>query len=70
LEVQNNVGADQWSNFLWNQQKNIEKKSNLEIIFYGFPREKKYIWANSRKDGLVHSRYNIVYLIIMFFLFQ
>jgi hypothetical protein len=29
--------------------------SNLDIMFCGFPREKKHILANSRKDGLVHS---------------
>jgi hypothetical protein len=37
---------------------------------YGFPREKKYIEANSRKDGFVHLGYNIAYPIIMFFLFM
>jgi hypothetical protein len=51
------MGANQWNKFLWNEQKNTEKKSNLEIIFYGFLKGKKYIWANSRKDGLVHSGY-------------
>jgi len=34
---------------------------------YGFPKEKKHIWENSRKDGLVHSGYNIAYPIILFF---
>jgi hypothetical protein len=29
--------------------ENTEK--NLEIISYGFPKEKKHIWPNSRKDG-------------------
>jgi hypothetical protein len=28
-------------------RKNILKSSNLEIMSYGFPREKKHIWANS-----------------------
>jgi len=42
------------------------KSYNLEIMFYGFPKEKKHIWANSRKDGLVHSGYHIAYLIILF----
>jgi len=35
-------------------RKILRKSSNLEIMFSGFPREKKHIWANSRKDGLVH----------------
>jgi hypothetical protein len=26
LEVQKDVGANQWNRFLWNQQKNTEKK--------------------------------------------
>jgi hypothetical protein len=42
--------------------KNIHSiSSNLEIIFSGFPKEKKHIWENIRKDGLAHSRYNITY---------
>jgi hypothetical protein len=49
-------------------KKKIEKKSNLEILCYGFPKEKKHIWENSRKDDLVHSWYNIAYLIILLFL--
>jgi hypothetical protein len=49
--------------------KILRRSSNLEILFYGFPREKKHILANSKKDGLVHSRYNIFYPIILFFLF-
>jgi hypothetical protein len=40
----------------------------LEIMYYGFPKEKKHMWANSRKDGLVHSGYSIVYPIILLFL--
>ncbi len=28
--------------------------SNLDITLRGFPREKRHIWANLRKDGLVH----------------
>jgi hypothetical protein len=27
----------------------LRKKFNLEIMSYGFPKEKKHIWANSRK---------------------
>jgi hypothetical protein len=50
--------------------KNTQKKKfNLEIMFYGFPKKKKHIWANSRKDDLAHLRYNIVYPITLFFLF-
>jgi hypothetical protein len=49
-------------------KKKLKKNSNLDIMFYGFPKEKKHIWANSRKDGLVHLRYNIAYLIIILFL--
>jgi hypothetical protein len=37
-------------------------------VFCGFPKEKKHTWANLRKDGLVHSSYNIVYPILLFFL--
>jgi hypothetical protein len=40
----------------------------LEIIFFGFPKEKILIWANSRKDGLDHLRYNIAYATTQFFL--
>jgi hypothetical protein len=50
-------------------RKILRRSSNFEIMFYGFPREKNHIWANSKKDGLVHSKYNIVYPIILFFLF-
>jgi hypothetical protein len=32
----------------------LKISSNLDIIFYGFLREKRYILANSRKDGLAH----------------
>ncbi len=32
-----------------------------------FPKWEKHIWANSRKDGLAHSRYNIVYPTTQFF---
>jgi hypothetical protein len=46
------------------------RSSNLEILFCGFPREKIHIWANSRKDGLAHSRYNIAYPITQNFLFM
>jgi hypothetical protein len=41
----------------------------LGIMSYGYPKEKKHIWENSRKDGLVHLGYSISYPIILFFLF-
>jgi len=50
-------------------KKILIKNFNLEITSYGFPKEKKHIRANSRKNGLVHSRYGIAYPIILFFLF-
>jgi len=50
-------------------RKTLKKNSNLEIMFYGFPREKRHIWVDSKKDGLVHSRYIIAYPIILLFLF-
>jgi hypothetical protein len=50
-------------------KKNIKKGSNLEIMFCGFPREKKHTWASSRKDGSVHLGYNITYPIILLLLF-
>jgi len=56
-------------NFYGVNRKILRRSSNLEIMSYGFLKEKKDIWANSRKDGLVHLRYSIAYLIILFFLF-
>ncbi len=50
-------------------KKILRRSSNLEIMFYGFPKEKKHVYVNSRKDGLVHSMYNIAYPIMVFFLF-
>jgi hypothetical protein len=48
---------------------NTQRKSfNLEIIFFGFPKEKKHIWANSRKDCLDHLGYSIAYATTQFFL--
>jgi hypothetical protein len=47
-------------------RKILRRSSNLEIMFYGFLKVKKHIWANSRRDGLVHSGYNTVYPIIFF----
>jgi hypothetical protein len=54
------------TNFHGVNRKILRRSSNLDIMSYGFPKEKKHIWANSRKDGLVHSGYNIVYPIILF----
>jgi hypothetical protein len=50
-------------------KKTQRRSFNLEIMFYGFLKEKNYTWTNSRKNGLVHSRYINAYLIILFFLF-
>jgi hypothetical protein len=47
--------------------ESIEK--HKEEISIWFLKQKKTTWANSRKDGLVHSKYNIIYQIISFFLF-
>jgi hypothetical protein len=47
-------------------RKILKRSYNLEIMSYGFPKEKKHIWADSRKYGLVHSRYSIVFRIILF----
>jgi hypothetical protein len=30
-------------------------------MFFSFPREKKHIWENLRKDGLDHLGYNIAH---------
>jgi hypothetical protein len=56
------------ANFCGVNRKILKRNSNLEIMSYGFTKEKKHIWENSRKDVLVHLRYNIAYPII-FFLF-
>jgi hypothetical protein len=37
-------------------KKNIEKKFQFGNYVLWFPKGKKHIWENSRKDGLVHSR--------------
>jgi hypothetical protein len=57
------------TNFCGVDRKTHRRNFNLEIMFYGFPREKRHTWANSKKVGLVHSRYSIAYPIILFFLF-
>ncbi len=46
-------------------RKILRRSSNLEIMSCSFPNEKKHIWANSRKDGLVHVGYNIPYPILV-----
>jgi len=56
------------ANFCGVNRKILRRNFNLEIMSYGFAKEKKYIWANSRKKSLVHSGYNIVYPIILVFL--
>jgi hypothetical protein len=49
--------------------KNTQRRSfNLEIMFYGFPREKILIWANSKIDGLAHLGCNIAYPTTQFLL--
>jgi hypothetical protein len=40
--------------YFYGVNRKILISSNLEIMFYGFPKEKKNIWANSKNDGLVH----------------
>jgi hypothetical protein len=50
-------------------KKLLRKNSHLEIMSYSFSKEKKHIWENLRKYGLVYSMYNITYPIILFFLF-
>jgi hypothetical protein len=57
------------ANFHGIDKKTLRRSSNLEIMSYGFPKEKNNIWANSRKYGLVHLRYNIASPIILFLLF-
>jgi hypothetical protein len=49
--------------------RKILRKVPIGDYVLWFPKGKKQIWANSRKDGLVHSGYNFAYLIILFFLF-
>jgi hypothetical protein len=43
--------------------RNTQRSFTLEIMFFGFPREKRHIWANSKKDGLNRLRYNIAHSI-------
>jgi hypothetical protein len=38
LEAQNNVGTNQWSKFLWSQQKHIEKKFQFGDYVLWFPK--------------------------------
>ncbi len=51
------------TNFYGVNKKILRRSSNLVIMFYGFPKGEKHIWANSKKDGLVHSRCNNAYLL-------
>jgi hypothetical protein len=57
------------TNFYGVNKKTQRRSFNLEIMFYGFPREKIHTWVNSRKDGLVHLGYSITYQIILLLLF-
>jgi len=57
------------ANFYGVNRKILKRSSNLENMFFGFPREKKQIWANLKKAGLVHLGYTIAYSIILFLLF-
>jgi hypothetical protein len=41
LEPPNNVGINQWSRFLWSQQKNIEKKFQFRDYVLWFPKGEK-----------------------------
>jgi hypothetical protein len=56
--------------YLYGINKKTQRKNpNLEIMFYGFPKEKRHTWANSGKVGLLHLGYSIAYPIILLFLF-
>jgi hypothetical protein len=57
------------ANFYGVNRKILKRSSNLENMFFGFPREKKHMWANLKKVGLVHLGYTIANSIILFFLF-
>jgi hypothetical protein len=57
------------ANFCGVNKKTQRISSNLEIMFCGFPREKIHTWASPKEYGLVHSRYNISYPVILLFLF-
>jgi hypothetical protein len=48
---------------MWNEQKNNENKLQFGDYVLWFLKGEKHIWANSRKDVLVHSRYNIADLL-------
>jgi hypothetical protein len=56
-------------NFCGVNRKILRKSSNLEIMFYGFPKEEKHIWANSKIDGLVHLgvQYCLLNIIVIIF---
>jgi hypothetical protein len=43
LEVQNNVGANQWSRILCNQKKNTKKKFQFGNYVMWFPKKKKHL---------------------------
>jgi hypothetical protein len=41
LEAQNNVGANQWSRFLWSQHKHTKKKFQFGDYVLWFPKGEK-----------------------------
>jgi hypothetical protein len=41
-----------------NSQKN---SSSLEIMYFGFQKDRKHILQNLPKSGLVHTEYNYAY---------
>ncbi len=49
-------------------KKILIRSSNLEIMSYGFPNEKKKM-GKLKKNGLVHLRYTIAYPMILLILF-
>jgi hypothetical protein len=66
LEAENNIRENEWNNFFGVSRNTQRRNFNLEIMFSSFPKEKRQIWANLRKDGLDHLGYNIAYPITQF----
>jgi hypothetical protein len=69
LEVQNNVGANQWSKFLWSQHKNKKKKFQFGDYVMRFFKGKKSHLGKFKKIRFGPFRYNIAYPITLFFFF-
>jgi hypothetical protein len=71
LEVQNNVGTNQWSRFLWNQQKNTEKKFQFGNYVLWFRKGEKTHMGKFKKRwfGPFMVQYflpnNIVFLVVV-----